>query len=99
MSLNKKEIVQLGQLARLHIAPQDEAPLTEALNNILDLANQLTQENTSGVTPLTHPLALIEKISLRLREDIVTEDNQRENNQACAPAIENNLFLVPKVIE
>jgi aspartyl-tRNA(Asn)/glutamyl-tRNA(Gln) amidotransferase subunit C len=55
--------------------------------------------DTSGVEPLAHPVATIQDIALRLREDTVSEPNQREANQASAPAVERGLFLVPKVIE
>ena len=55
--------------------------------------------DTSGVTPLAHPVATIQEITLRLREDIASEPNQREANQKSAPAVERGLFLVPKVIE
>ena len=55
--------------------------------------------DTTGVEPLAHPFATVRDIALRLRDDIVTETNQRENNQRSAPSVENGLFLVPKVIE
>ena len=55
--------------------------------------------DTSGVEPLTHPVAAIQAVALRLREDVASEPNQREANQRSAPAVERGLFLVPKVIE
>ena len=55
--------------------------------------------DTTGVEPLTHPVAAIQDVQLRLREDVASEPNQREANQKSAPAVENGLFLVPKVIE
>jgi aspartyl-tRNA(Asn)/glutamyl-tRNA(Gln) amidotransferase subunit C len=55
--------------------------------------------DTRGVEPLAHPVAAIEAVTLRLREDVVSEPNQREANQHSAPAVERGLFLVPKVIE
>ncbi|MNW21545.1 aspartyl/glutamyl-tRNA amidotransferase subunit C [compost metagenome] len=55
--------------------------------------------DTSGVAPLSHPVAAIEDVQLRLREDIASEPNNREANQRNAPAVERGLFLVPKVIE
>jgi aspartyl-tRNA(Asn)/glutamyl-tRNA(Gln) amidotransferase subunit C len=55
--------------------------------------------DTSGVEPMAHPVAAIQDITLRLREDRVSETDQREANQRSAPAVERGLFLVPKVIE
>ena len=55
--------------------------------------------DTSGVSPLSHPVAAIQDIALRLREDIASEPDQRDANQRSAPAVERGLFLVPKVIE
>jgi len=55
--------------------------------------------DTSGLTPLPHPVATVQPVALRLREDVVSEPNQRERNQRSAPAVERGLYLVPKVIE
>jgi len=55
--------------------------------------------DTSGVEPLYTPLSAVSEVALRLREDMVTEANQRELNQRSAPVVEGGLFLVPKVIE
>ena len=55
--------------------------------------------DTAGIEPLAHPAAVLQDVALRLREDRVSEPNQREANQKSAPAVENGLFLVPKVIE
>jgi aspartyl-tRNA(Asn)/glutamyl-tRNA(Gln) amidotransferase subunit C len=55
--------------------------------------------NTTGIEPLPHPIATIQAVALRLRDDLATEPNQREANQQSAPAVERGLFLVPKVIE
>jgi aspartyl-tRNA(Asn)/glutamyl-tRNA(Gln) amidotransferase subunit C len=55
--------------------------------------------DTTGVEPLTHPVAAVQEVALRLREDVASEPNQREANQQSAPAVERGLFLVPKVIE
>jgi aspartyl-tRNA(Asn)/glutamyl-tRNA(Gln) amidotransferase subunit C len=61
----------------------------------LDLVDQLQAIDTDGVAPMSHPM----QSTQRLREDEVTELNQREALQAVAPDIEEGLFLVPKVIE
>jgi aspartyl-tRNA(Asn)/glutamyl-tRNA(Gln) amidotransferase subunit C len=51
--------------------------------------------DTTGVEPMSHGI----EISQRLREDKVTEPNNREANLACAPQVEAGLYLVPQVIE
>jgi aspartyl-tRNA(Asn)/glutamyl-tRNA(Gln) amidotransferase subunit C len=55
--------------------------------------------DTTGIEPLAHPVATLQGLALRLREDLASEPNQREANQRSAPAVERGLFLVPKVIE
>ncbi len=55
--------------------------------------------DTTGLQPLPHPIATIQDMALRLRDDVASEPNQREANQQSAPAVERGLFLVPKVIE
>ena len=73
-----------------------EIPQTTAtLNNILGLIDAMQAVDTTGIEPLAHPL----EATQRLRADTVTEQNQRDAYQAVAPAVENGLFLVPKVIE
>jgi aspartyl-tRNA(Asn)/glutamyl-tRNA(Gln) amidotransferase subunit C len=69
--------------------------LEKDLGNILDLVDQLAAADTDSVEPMAHPLNAVQ----RLRADEVTETNQREAFQAIAPATENGLYLVPRVIE
>ena len=69
--------------------------LEKDLGNILDLVDQLGAADTDSVAPMAHPLDAVQ----RLRADEVTETNQREAFQAIAPATENGLYLVPRVIE
>lgn len=69
------------------------------LNGFFDIVEQMRAVDTSGVEPLAHPADMHQVQSLRLREDIASEPNQREANQQSAPAVERGLFLVPKVIE
>lgn len=99
MSLNPKEISKLGTLARLHISDNQQAATASQISNILDFVGQLARQDTTGIEPLAHPLAVLDPVALRLREDAVTETDQRQSNQANAPAVEAGLFLVPKVIE
>jgi aspartyl-tRNA(Asn)/glutamyl-tRNA(Gln) amidotransferase subunit C len=74
---------------------QDIPAYTENLSSILNLIDEMQQIDTDGVEPLAHPLDAVQ----RLRADEVTELNQRDKLQAVAPAVEEGLFLVPKVIE
>lgn len=95
MSLDRSDVEQIAHLARLQIDAADIDSYSDSLNSILSLVDQMQAINTEGVEPLAHPLDAVQ----RLRADEVTEINQREALQAVAPATEEGLFLVPKVIE
>jgi aspartyl-tRNA(Asn)/glutamyl-tRNA(Gln) amidotransferase subunit C len=95
MSLSADDVAKIAHLARLAVEPGDSETLGRELSNILDLVAQMDAVDTAAVTPMAHPLEMAQ----RLRPDQVTEDDQRERYQAQAPAVENGLFLVPKVIE
>jgi aspartyl-tRNA(Asn)/glutamyl-tRNA(Gln) amidotransferase subunit C len=95
MSLERSDVVSIAHLARLAIAEDDIPVYTRNLSNILDLVAQMNAVDTSDVEPMAHPLDMAQ----RLREDVVTETNQREKFQAIAPSVEAGLYLVPKVIE
>ena len=89
MSLNKTDVEKIAHLARLEIAAQDIPAYVTNLSNILDLVEQMNAVDTEGVTPMAHPL----DTSQRLREDEVTEVNQRERFQNIAPQVEAGLYL------
>ena len=93
--MNQDDIAALGHLARININNDMVADVTDNINSILDLVNELQQANTDGVTPMSHPL----DASQRLRIDAVSENNQRDALQAIAPATASGLYLVPKVID
>lgn len=95
MSLDKSQVEKIAHLARLQIDPADVDGYATNLSNILDLVEQMSSADTEAVRPMAHPV----EASQRLREDVVTETNQREKFQAIAPAVENGLYLVPRVIE
>ena len=95
MSLQKTDVEKIANLARLSISEEDIPVYTENLSSILNLVEQMNAVDTSGVEPMAHPLHM----SQRLREDEVTETDQRELFQSIAPQVENGLYLVPKVIE
>ncbi len=95
MALERSEVEKIAHLARLGLNEDDLPRTTETLNNILGLIDRMQAVDTSGIEPLAHPL----ETSQRLRADEVTERNQREAYQAIAPAVEDGLYLVPRVIE
>lgn len=95
MAIERSEVEKIAHLARLGLAENDLPRTTETLNNILGLIDRMQAVDTSGVEPLAHPL----ETTQRLRADKVTEANHRDDYQAIAPAVENGLYLVPRVIE
>ena len=95
MPLDREQIYKIAQLARLDISEQDAADYTESLSRILGLIEQMNAIGTEDVEPMAHPT----DEGLRLRDDAVTESDQREKFQGIAPAVEAGLYLVPKVIE
>ena len=98
-TLTPEDIGRIAQLARLELADGERAAMLEQLNGFFGIVEQMRAVDTSGVEPLYTPLSAIEDVTLRLREDAVTEGDQREANMANAPARDGGLFLVPKVIE
>ena len=99
MALTHQDIERVAHLARLQLRPDETEHTLSQLNGFFKLVEQMEAINTDGVEPLAHPAAVIGEVALRLREDIASESNQREASQVSAPAVENGLFLVPKVIE
>jgi aspartyl-tRNA(Asn)/glutamyl-tRNA(Gln) amidotransferase subunit C len=94
-SLQKEDIEKIAHLARLGIDEADVPEYARELTNILGLVEQMSAVDTDEVTPMAHPLDTHQ----RLREDVVTEQDQRELLQANAPQVDAGLFLVPQVIE
>jgi aspartyl-tRNA(Asn)/glutamyl-tRNA(Gln) amidotransferase subunit C len=99
MSLTSSDIARIANLARLELAPAETARLQTQMNDFFSIVEAMRAVDTTGLEPLAHPVASIQDIVLRLRDDAVSEPNQREANQKSAPAVERGLFLVPKVIE
>lgn len=95
MALERSDVEKIAHLARLGLDEADLPQTTATLNNILGLIDAMQAVDTQGIEPLAHPL----EATQRLRADVVSESNQRDAYQAVAPAVENGLFLVPKVIE
>lgn len=99
MSLTAEDIARIANLARLELKPNESERMLTQINGFFDVVEKMRAVDTTGIEPLAHPVAAIQDLALRLREDRVSEPNNREANQRNAPAIENGLFLVPKVIE
>ena len=99
MSLTSSDIARIANLARLDLTPAHSERMLGQLNSFFDIVEQMRAVDTTGVEPLAHPVAAIGDIALRLRDDVVSEPNNREVNQRSAPEVQNGLFLVPKVIE
>ena len=102
MSLTTLDIQRIANLARLALQPDEEARMLDKINNFFGIVEQISAVDTTGVIPMAHPVDAMRnnpEMALRLRTDTVSEPNQREANQQSAPAVENGLFLVPKVIE
>ncbi|MCL6415210.1 Asp-tRNA(Asn)/Glu-tRNA(Gln) amidotransferase subunit GatC [Aestuariirhabdus sp. Z084] len=95
MALDREEVTRIAHLARLAINENDIENTTATLTDILQLVDQMQAVDTSSTAPLAHPLDALQ----RLRTDVVTEDNQRDEVQKIAPATEDGLYLVPKVID
>lgn len=89
------EILKLARLAKLEISQDTLAQTATSINEVLALVGQLQAADTGDALPMAHPLDA-EQI---LRDDTVTESNHRDYYQSIAPATEDGLYLVPKVIE
>ena len=99
MKLTPDDLKRIAHLSRIAVSEADVQALQTQLNGIFGLIDALQAVDTTGVKPLSHPLDVLADIAQRLREDRITGSDQRVANMANAPAQENGLFLVPKVLE
>ena len=95
MAIEQDEIEKIAELARIRIGDEQIADVTRRITEILALVDQLQAADTGSVEPMANPLDATQ----RLRPDTITESDRREAFQAVAPATENGLYLVPKVID
>ncbi len=95
MSVSTEQVRHIAKLARIAMSDEEIERLAPELNNILGWVEQLGEVNTDGVEPLT---AVIDQ-NLRLRADVVTDGNIRDEILANAPEAQHGFFAVPKVIE
>jgi len=95
MSLNHDDVRRLAHLARIAVTDAEVTEIGTKLNGIFGMIEAMRAVDTSGVTPMAHGIDVVQ----RLREDVVTEPDNRVVLQSLAPQAENGLYLVPKVIE
>ena len=95
MSLTPDDIRRLARLARIAVEPEESHAVLERLNGVLGLVEEIRRVDTQGIEPMAHAL----DVSQRLRPDEVKDTDQRAAYQSVAPAVEEGLYLVPKVIE
>ncbi|MBK9235125.1 MAG: Asp-tRNA(Asn)/Glu-tRNA(Gln) amidotransferase subunit GatC [Rhodoferax sp.] len=99
MALTSTDIDRIAKLARLELLPAESERMLSQINDFFDVVETMRAVDTTGVEPLSHPIAAIRDIALRLRDDVISEPDQRDINQRSAPTVEHGLFLVPRVIE
>jgi aspartyl-tRNA(Asn)/glutamyl-tRNA(Gln) amidotransferase subunit C len=95
MSFSLDDVLRIAHLARIELGGGEAAALQRDLHGILGLIEQLRAADTRGIEPMVHA----RDVTLRLREDAVTEADRHQIFQAVAPQVETDLYLVPKVIE
>lgn len=99
MPLSIDDVHRIAHLARLSLGDAESASLREQLNGFFAIVERMGSVDTRSVEPLYTPLSAAQSVELRLREDRVTEGDERAACQLSAPAVEDGLYLVPKVIE
>ncbi len=95
MSISLDQVKRVAMLARLEVSDAESRQILDQLSAIFDLIAKMQSVDTEGVEPMAHAQDVI----ARLREDAVTERDEHELFQSVAPAVEADLYLVPKVIE
>jgi len=95
MSLTEDDVRRIAHLARVEITAQEATEVRLKLDSIFGLIEKMRAVDTTGIAPMAHA----QDVALALREDVVTESDQREHYQSVAPAVQDGLYLVPKVVE
>jgi aspartyl-tRNA(Asn)/glutamyl-tRNA(Gln) amidotransferase subunit C len=95
MALSLDDIQRIAHLARIEITPAEAVVVGKKLDGIFELIGRMRAVDTTGIVPMSHAQDLM----LPLREDRVTETDRRDDYQRLAPAAQDGLYLVPKVIE
>jgi len=95
MSFSPDDVKRIARLARIETSDAEAQATQAQLNSIFDLIATMQAVDTAGIAPMAHA----QEVYQRLREDVVSETDHHTAFQAIAPAVENSLYLVPKVIE
>lgn len=95
MTLSADDVRRIASLARLEVSADEIDQVLGQLNDIFGLIEQMQAVDTQGIEPMAHP----QDLTLRLRDDLVSEADRRALFQSIAPQVEDGLYLVPKVIE
>lgn len=95
MALNPSDIKRIAYLARIEINDAEAEKTLDKLSGIMTLIEEMQAVDTTGITPMSHS----QDVTQRLREDVITAKNQRDQFQQNAPDVDDGLYLVPKVIE
>jgi len=95
MSIEVDEVKKIAKLAGLNVKDGELGDYANTLSSILDLVAQMNAVDTTDVTPMSHPFEAVQ----RLREDVVSDTNRRDDFMAIAPSTEDGLYLVPKVLD
>jgi aspartyl-tRNA(Asn)/glutamyl-tRNA(Gln) amidotransferase subunit C len=99
MALTPEDVSRIAHLARLELSADEQAAMLEQLNDFFAIVERMSAVDTGSVEPLYTPLSAVQEMPLRLRDDVVSEADERDANLRNAPAVEAGLFLVPRVIE
>ena len=95
MALTASDVQKIVRLSRLHLSDEELEATENQLNKVFDMMEKMQSIPTDGIEPMRHP----HEVALRLREDVVSENNQRDHYQEHAPLVQEGLYLVPKVID
>jgi aspartyl-tRNA(Asn)/glutamyl-tRNA(Gln) amidotransferase subunit C len=93
--LSLQDVQRIAHLARLELSAAEAEAMQHQMNDILAMVDQMGAVDTKGVEPMSHP----QEVTQRLRDDVVTEPDRRDDFLALAPQAQDGLYLVPKVIE
>ena len=94
MEISREEIKKIADMAHLELSDNELDKYLIDMKNILNLAAQLSEVDTTNIIPMAHPLEELQA----LRPDLVTETPNRDYFQSIAPEIKNGYYIVPKVI-
>jgi aspartyl-tRNA(Asn)/glutamyl-tRNA(Gln) amidotransferase subunit C len=95
MALTREDVLRAARLARIRVDDAEADAVLEQLVRIFGMIEEMQAVDVTGVEPMAHA----QDLTLRLRDDVVTEADQHALFQSVAPRVERGLYLVPKVIE